>query len=247
MKKNRFLEVCVDAVTNALVAESAGAHRVELCANLAKGGVTPSVTQIILTKKKLKIPVHVLIRPRPGDYLYSKIEFEIMKADINICGEAGCDGVAIGMLNRDGTIDTEGCRELIETARKYGMVVTFHRAFDQSIDLYQSLETVIELGCERILTSGGYRVARAAGYVLKTLIETAEDRTIIMPAAGITPENAEELIAKTGLTEMHGSFRAVTTSDMLYKNKKLNMAGEYNLWKTDPEKIKKVLKYLEEV
>jgi copper homeostasis protein len=238
-----LLEVCVDSLENALIAQSVGAQRIEFCANLPEGGTTPSPAQIRMTRKLLQIKLYVLIRPRGGDFLYNEREFEIIRSDIHFCGQAGCDGVVIGILRSDGTVDTERCRELVLIAKQYGMGVTFHRAFDRSIDLFQALENIIELGCERILTSGGYDTAIAGTDIIRQLIAKAGERIIIMPGSGITPENAGELVWKTGLKELHGTFRSRFPSRMQYKNTNLShVEEEYELFLTDAVKIKSLLK-----
>jgi copper homeostasis protein len=237
-----LLEICADSATHAFIAQAAGAGRIEFCAGLSEGGTTPSAAQIREARKGLHIPLYVLIRPRGGDFLYSDLEFEIMQADIRFCGQAGCDGVVIGMLRPDGTVDAERCRELIAIARDYGMGVTFHRAFDRSCDLFQAMEAIIDLGCERILTSGGYETAIEGAGVIRQLMEKAGHRIIIMPGAGITPENAGEFIGKTGLREMHGTFRSRRAGAMQYKNTKfVRQEEEYSLLVKDAEKIKRVL------
>jgi copper homeostasis protein len=237
-----ILEICVDSAANALIAQAAGAGRIEFCANLPEGGTTPSAAQIGEARRGLHIPLYVLIRPRGGDFLYSDLEFEIMKSDIRFCGQAGCDGAVIGMLRADGTVDAERCRELMGIAHRYGMGVTFHRAFDRSSDLFQAMETIIDLGCERILTSGGYNTAVEGAGVIRQLIEKAGGRIVIMPGAGITPGNAAALIRNTGLTEMHGTFRNRRTSGMQYRNTNfVRQEEEYSLLLPDAEKIKSVL------
>ena len=244
MEKNkRILEVCVDSVCNALTAQSAGAQRIEFCANLSEGGTTPSPAQIEIARKQMQIKLYVIIRPRGGDFLYNETEFEIMKSDIHFCGKTGCDGVVIGMLHPDGIIDKERNRELIGIASRYAMGVTFHRAFDRCADLFEAMETVIELGCERILTSGGYDTAVEGAEIIRQLIENAGERIIIMPGSGITPENMGELIQKTGAKELHGTFRSRFPSPMQHRNEKLiRQDGEYGLWLTDAEKIKRIIK-----
>ncbi|MCL1933717.1 MAG: copper homeostasis protein CutC [Candidatus Azobacteroides sp.] len=243
MEKNkRILEVCVDSVCNALTAQSAGAHRIEFCADLPEGGTTPSPAQIEIAQKQLHIQLYVIIRPRGGDFLYNETEFEIMKSDIHFCGKTGCDGVVIGMLHPDGTVDKERNDELIQIAHRYAMGVTFHRAFDRCADLFQAMETIIELGCERILTSGGYDTAIEGAEVIRKLIEKAGERIIIMPGSGITPENADDLIQKTGANELHGTFRSRFPSRMQYRNEKLSRPDEeYGLLLTDTEKIKSLV------
>ena len=240
--KKRIIEVCVDSVCNAVVAQSAGASRVEFCAGLPDGGTTPSHAQIEIARKQLHIKLYVIIRPRGGDFLYNDTEFEIMKSDIHFCGKTGCDGVVIGMLRPDGTIDKERNNVLIQIAHHYAMGVTFHRAFDRCDDLFEAMETIIELGCERILTSGGYDTAGEGAEIIRMLIEKAGERIVIMPGSGITPENAQELIQKTGAKELHGTFRSRFPSRMLYRNKKLSRHDEeYELLLTDAEKIKYLL------
>jgi len=240
MEKNKqLLEVCVDSVCNALTAQSAGAHRIEFCANLPEGGTTPSPAQIEIARSRLHIKLYVIIRPRGGDFFYNDTEYEIMKSDIHFCGKTGCDGVVIGMLNTDGSIDKVRNGELIKIAHQYKMGVTFHRAFDRCADLSDALETIIELGCERILTSGGYDTAIEGAEVIRKLIEQAGDRIIIMPGAGVTPENASGLIQTTGVKELHGTFRSRFPSQMQYRNEKLSCPNEeYELLQTDSEKIK---------
>jgi copper homeostasis protein len=238
----RILEVCVDSVCNALTAQSAGAHRIEFCANLLEGGTTPSPAQIEIACTQLQIKLYVMIRPRGGDFLYNEMEFEIMKSDIHFCGKTGCDGVVIGILNPDGTVDKVRNAELIQIAHQYKMGVTFHRAFDRCVDLFDAMETIIELGCERILTSGGYDSAIEGAEVIRRLIEKADDRIIIMPGAGITPENISELIEKTEARELHGTFRNRYPSRMQFRNVKLNRQNdEYELLLTDTEKIKRII------
>jgi copper homeostasis protein len=241
-KPERILEVCTDSVSGALMAQATGAQRIEFCNNLTEGGTTPSAAQIEAARKGLYIPLYVLIRPRGGDFLYTNLEFEIMQADVRFCGETGCDGVVVGMLRADGTVDAERCRALVDAARQYGMGVTFHRAFDRSSDLFQAMEAVIALGCDRILTSGGRDTAVEGARRIGQLMEKAGNRIVIMPGAGITPDNAAALIRQTGLREMHGTFRSRQASAMQYRNTHLSRHDdEYSLLLPDAEKIKAVL------
>jgi len=202
------IEVCADSIDSALVAQSVGACRVEYCNNLSEGGTTPPIAQIEIARKLLQIKLYILIRPRGGDFLYNDVEFEIMKSDIHHCGKIGCDGVVIGMLHADGSVDKTRCKELIDTAHSYSMGVTFHRAFDRCHNLFESMEAIIEMGCERILTSGGKDTAPEGAPVIRQLIQQAGNRIIIMPGAGITSKNAADLIKNTGATELHGTFRS---------------------------------------
>lgn len=245
MNQKPIVEVCIDSADSAQIAQEAGAYRVELCANLAEGGTTPSFGLIKLVRELLTIQLYVLLRPRGGDFYYSNLEFEILKQDLHNCGKAACDGVVIGMLNTNGTIDVDRCGKLIEIAKQYGMGVTFHRAFDRCSNLFEELEKVIGLGCERILTSGGYPTAEEGAPVIKQLIEKAKQRITIMPGSGVTPENATQLAEKTGATELHGTFRTFHTGEMTYQNPKLSdVKHEYGCWKADAKKIKSIISSL---
>src|SRR5690606_27134287 len=146
------LEVCANSVTSAIAAQRGGAHRVEFCQNLEIGGTTPSAGQIRMVRQQLTIGVHVLIRPRGGDVLYTDVEFEEMKADILFCKEVGCNGVVVGLLDVAGRIDRKRTEELVALANP--MCVTFHRAFDVCVEPFEALEVVIACGCKRLLTSG---------------------------------------------------------------------------------------------
>ena len=212
------LEVCANSVTSALAAQEGGAIRVELCENLAEGGTTPSYGQLILARKLLHIQLNVLIRPRSGDFLYTDLEFEVMKADIRNCIEAGCDGIVIGILIADGTVDKKRCTELVRMAKQYGLGVTFHRAFDMCADLYQALEDIIEMGCDRILTSGGKSTAMEGINVIRHLVEKASGRIAIMPGSGINDHNVADLVKYTQVTEIHTSARIRVPGKMDFKN-----------------------------
>lgn len=233
------LEVCANSVQSALNGQKGGAVRVELCDNLSEGGTTPSLSQIEISRQLLDIQLNILIRPREGDFLYSDLEFDIMKKDIHHCGQSKCDGIVIGILNADGSVDMKRNKELVEIAKQYGMSITFHRAFDRCSDIMKSLEDVIELGCDRILTSGGKTTAPEGKEIIKELIEKADSRINIMPGGGITENNISELVATTGLKEFHGSFRSKHRGKMEYISPVFtNMDEEYFLKMTDTEKVK---------
>jgi copper homeostasis protein len=236
-----IVEVCTDSLAGARIAQKAGAYRIELCSALSEGGVTPSPALISMVRQSVDIRVNVLIRPRGGDFLYSDAEYEIMKADIRYCGQHKCNGVVIGMLQADGSIDQNRCRCLVHIAQEYGMGVTFHRAFDRSRDLSQAMEDVIAVGCERILTSGGYETAIEGADVIRTLTEKAGTRIVIMAGAGITPDNAQALVRATGIKELHGTFRSRSASKMRYRNTNfVHQRDEYEIFLNDIEKIRKV-------
>lgn len=237
MKK--VLENCSNSIQSSIEAQKGGAIRVELCDNLAEGGTTPSLSQIQLTRENIDIQLNVIIRPRGGDFLYSDLEFESMKQDIHHCGKSKCDGVVIGILNADGTVDIERNKILVNIAREYNMSVTFHRAFDRCADLFKSLEDIINLGCDRILTSGGRKTALEGKEVIKKLIEQANGRIIIMPGSGINENNIAELVEATGLIEFHGSFRSRYNGKMQYQTELLDSYDEeYTILQTDAQKVK---------
>lgn len=237
MKK--VLENCSNSVQSSIEAQKGGAIRVELCDNLAEGGTTPSLSQIQLTRENIDIQLNVIIRPRGGDFLYSDLEFESMKQDIHQCGKSKCDGIVIGVLNADGTVDIERNKILVNIAREYNMSVTFHRAFDRCADHFKSLEDIINLGCDRILTSGGRKTALEGKEVIKKLIKQANGRIIIMPGSGINENNIAELVEATGLIEFHGSFRSRYNGKMQYQTELLDSyEEEYTILQTDAQKVK---------
>ncbi len=215
------MEVCANSLSSAIEAERGGAIRVELCDNLLEGGTTPSFAQIKLAKLMLKIEVYPIIRPRGGDFLYTDLEFDVMKADIIACRKLRCDGVVFGILTDKGDIDIKRCAELMKLAKP--MQVTFHRAFDMCNDQFKALEQIISLGFSRILTSGGENNAIKGISRLSSLVEKAGTRISIMPGSGISIENITKIIAETGVKEFHGSARSTIAGKMKYKNAKLNM------------------------
>jgi copper homeostasis protein len=189
-----------------------GADRVELCANLAEGGTTPSLGHIKKCREAFNVLIYPIIRPRGGDFLYTDEEFEIMLHDVNLCKQLGCDGVVIGLLNNDGSIDIKRAARLIEAA--YPLGVTFHRAFDRCRDPFEAMEQLIGIGCERILTSGQKPVATEAVDLIAQLNKAADDRIIIMPGSGVRKENIKMLAEQTGCVEFHSSLRGKTKSTM---------------------------------
>jgi copper homeostasis protein len=221
------LEVCANSITSALAAQEGGAVRVELCANLYEGGITPSPGQIAVARKLLQIRLYVLIRPRGADFLYTDVEFETMLADVKYCIEAGCDGIVIGILKADGTVDKERCAQLIRLAKQAGLGVTFHRAFDMCVDQLQALEDIIELGCERILTSGGKSTALEGSRAIAELVQKSDGRISIMAGSGVTEINVADLILFTGVNEVHGSLLTRVKSQMQYNNDHIVMGSTY--------------------
>jgi copper homeostasis protein len=211
-----LLEICAFNLPAALAAQRAGADRIEFCAGPEEGGLMPSAGLIRTAREKLQIPVYPIIRPREGDFLYSEEEFSVMLRDVELCRGLGCDGVVIGMLLADGRVDEARCGRLVETA--YPMGVTFHRAFDRAADPFVALETIIRIGCERILTSGQRPVAMEGAELLRELVREADERIVIMPGSGVRASNVAELAAKTGVVEFHTTARVRLASAMEFVN-----------------------------
>jgi copper homeostasis protein len=207
-----MLEIAVFTIESAVAAAEAGADRLELCENPQEGGTTPSYGTLKTARARIRIPIFPIIRPRGGDFLYSDAEFETMAHDIRLCKELGFEGVVIGLLRKDGSIDTERTKELVVLA--YPMEVTFHRAFDRCKDPFRGLEDIIASGCTRILTSGQVPNAMDGKELIRQLVEKAGDRIIIMPGSGVRSGNISELAAHTGAEELHSSARKSTVSLM---------------------------------
>lgn len=195
------VEICLSGVESAVAAQAGGAQRIELCENLAEGGITPSLGIIAQVRQLLSIDIHVLIRPRPGDFDYGELEFQVMKRDITLCKEMGVDGVVIGLLNRDGTVDLERTGELVALARP--MRVTFHRAFDVARDPFKALDGLKSLGIERVLTSGQAANAAEGLDLLRRLQSHAAGEIIVLVCGDVSADNASRIIAETGASEIH--------------------------------------------
>jgi copper homeostasis protein len=244
------LEICVDSVQSAIYAQLAGASRVELCDNLMEGGTTPSYGIISLARKHLNIGLNVLIRPRAGDFLYSEQEFEIMMRETEFCRECGADGIVIGILKKDGTIDTERTSELVRAARP--MSVTFHRAYDMCIDPVKGIEDIIQTGADRVLTSGHKNNAEQGSELLCQLVKIAGKRIIIMPGSGISETNIEKIARKTGAKEFHCSARKLIESEMNFRKEGVTMGSipgydEFRRKVADTEKIKDIIRILSNI
>lgn len=219
-----LLEICANSLESAMNAQEGGADRIELCENLSEGGTTPSYGLLTLTRQHLRIPVHVLIRPRAGDFLYNDLEFEVMKSDITLCKELGFEGVVLGLLNADGSIDMERTRILTELASP--LSVTFHRAFDCCSNPKQALEDIIACGCDRILTSGLKATAEEGAALLEKLVDQSKRRISIMPGSGIHSANIARLKSRISATEWHASAKAPAESAMQYQNTDLSDMGQ---------------------
>ena len=211
---NYIIEIATSDFLTTKSAVEGGADRIELCANLAEGGTTPSYAHIKKCRETFDIALYPIIRPRGGDFLYTKDEFEIMKKDIKLSNELGCEGIEICLLNMDGTIDMTRTSDLIDLA--YPMDVTFHRAFDRCKDPFVALEELIEIGCQRILTSGQKPTVIDGVDLIAELNRKADDRIIIMPGSGVRKDNIKMLADKTGCIEFHSSLRGKGKSPMQF-------------------------------
>ncbi|MBI3719354.1 MAG: copper homeostasis protein CutC [Sphingobacteriales bacterium] len=234
---NYKLEVIGFTIESCIAAQQAGAHRIELCDNPAEGGTTPSYGFIKAAREKLQIDLYTMIRPRGGDFLYSDDEFEMMCEDVKVCKSLMCDGVVFGILNADGTVDRKRNAKLLELA--YPMGVTFHRAFDRTNNAFEALETLIDLGFERVLTSGQRPTVTEGKELLKALVEKADERIIVMPGSGIRSNNIKEIAAITGASEFHSSARKQIESKMNYLNTEMN--EQLTSVIADGEEIKRLL------
>ncbi len=238
--KARF-ELCAFNVQSCIMAQQAGAYRVELCDNPVEGGTTPSYGHIKRTREKISIKLYPILRPRCGNYFYDEDELAIIRQDIAACKELGCDGISIGVQKINGEIDTDRLKEFVELA--YPMKVTCNRAFDATPDPLQALEDIIAAGCERILTSGQRSGAPQGSALLSQLVQQAGDRIIIMPGAGITAGNIAQLMQETGAREFHGSLRKSSPNPMTFANPEVLDFG--NVYLPDMDELKKIISILQ--
>jgi copper homeostasis protein len=237
------VEVCVDSMDSAIAAERGGANRLELCGSLVEGGVTPSAALIATARQKISIGLHVMIRPRAGDFYYSADEFEVMRRDVLMAKQLGVGGVVFGILDADANIDIQKTRALVDLARP--LKVTYHRAFDMSADLFRSLEQVMETGADRILTSGGAQTAVAGAATVRRLIEQAGKRAVIMACGGINNQNVQAVVKETAVREIHVGLRTPAASPMRYRNEDISMGSlegnEYQRFIVLEEKVARLI------
>ena len=215
------LEICVDSVESARAAQAGGAQRVELCSSLIEGGLTPSSGLIGAVRECLSIPMVTIVRPRGGDFFYSGEEFAVIRKDIAAARNQGANGVALGVLLRDGQVDVERTRELVELARP--MEVTFHRAIDWAPDIEKALEQVMEAGADRILTSGGAPTAMLGVERIARMVARADRRIGVMVCGTVRQDNIAEIARKTHALEFHASLRKATASPVTYRNEMLSL------------------------
>lgn len=237
------LEVCIDSVESALAAQRGGAKRVELCSGLLEGGVTPGAGLISSVRQHVNIDVFVMIRPRGGDFLYTSLEFGVMKQEIEQARLLGADGVVLGLLDEDGRVDIDRTRELVALAAP--LPVTFHRAIDMSPDLPAAVLDVISTGAARILTSGGAATAVAGSAEIARMVEAANGRVSIMAGGGLNAENIAALAQVTGAREFHSSARAAVPSRVRFRKEGLSLGDvpdrEYSLFQTQESKVRALL------
>lgn len=240
-----ILEICTDSIDSVLAAVAGGAGRFELCSALGEGGVTPSIGLMRQARRVEGVKMHVLIRPRGGDFVYTPSEVDAMVCDIHAAMDCGADGIVIGALLPDGRIDLTTCRRLIEAAGDCRNI-TFHRAFDLCRDPFGALEDIIELGCNRLLTSGQAPTAEQGVKMLRELNRRAVGRITVMPGGGVSPANAGMILLSTGCTELHGSLRAPVSSSMTYRRDNVAMgtpgADEYSRMVTSRQLVAETIR-----
>jgi copper homeostasis protein len=235
-----LIEICVEGVDGLVAAQEGGADRVELCASLVEGGITPSAGTVREAARRARVPFNVIIRPRGGDFLYSEAEFASMLDDVGAMRALGAAGVVIGCLTPDGEIDEARTRALVAAARPLG--VTFHRAFDMTRDPAAALEALIRCGVDRVLTSGQRADAVDGIALLARLQQQAAGRIVIMACGALSPGTIGRVRRETGVTEMHFSAPVTTPSEMRFRNPALAMGGddpdrEYRHERTDSARV----------
>jgi copper homeostasis protein len=240
-----IFEICVDSVEGVRAARAAGATRVELCASLLEGGITPSRGMIRQARTVPGIKLHVIIRPRGGDFLFNDAEFAAMASDIETAKAEGADGIVIGQLTADGLVDVVRTRELMTLARP--MAVTFHRAFDMTADPFAALETLVDLGIDRILTSGQEASVLEGLPMIAQLVKRAGDRIVIIPGGGITPRNVDRIVAAARPKEIHFAALELAAGGMRFRRNHVFMGGElrppeYDRLATSEATIRAVIK-----
>lgn len=240
------LECCVDSTISAVHAKQGGADRLELCSNLVIGGTTPTLSLFQQIRENVDIRIHALLRPRFGDFLYSKQEQELIIKEIDMFRQAGADGIVIGALTADGDLDCEAMKKFIDHSGT--MSITLHRAFDMCRDPFQTLEDAVSMGVNTILTSGCQPSCLQGIDLLRQLDEKANGALQIMAGAGIDAAAVQRLLRETKLTAFHMSGKKVTESGMQFRNPTVSMGipgmSEYEIWETNPEAVAAVRKLL---
>lgn len=243
-----ILEVCVDSVQSAVAAQKGGADRVELCSALVIGGLSPSVAMFRQVKENTDLKIRVLLRPRFGDFCYDEYEFRTLKDEVKQFRELGADGVVIGILRPDGTLNMEQMEELVKAAGDMG--ITMHRSFDVCRDAYQALEQCVSLGIDTILTSGQKRTAWEGRRLISELVKRGGGRIDILAGAGIGPDVIDQFAEYTGVRSFHMSGKKVLESRMEFRREGVPMGipgfSEFEIWQTDEEQVRKAVEILRE-
>jgi copper homeostasis protein len=241
---NLTFEVCVESVEGAIAAQAGGAHRVELCSDLFEGGLTPSHGSLAVARARLQIGIMAMVRPRGGDFCYSDVEFAVMREDLLAMKTLGADGVVFGVLHPDGTVDRARTAELVALARP--LPVTFHRAFDVSRDPVEALDTLVDLGVDRVLTSGQEPTALEGLDLIVELVKRAAGRIVVMPGGGIAERSVGRIAAASGASELHVASLEPREGRMLHRNPRIFMGGalrppEHSQEVTRPESVAAII------
>lgn len=237
-----IVEIAAHTIESALAAQQGGASRVELFSDPSGGGVTPSAGLVAGIRKRISADLHVMIRPRGGDFCYSAEEFEAMLRDVEVAKQLGANGLVAGIVNPDGTVDSVRMRQLISAARP--LAITFHRAFDMCKDLPAALEELISCGVDRVLTSGGETTAMEGIETLTKLVRIAGQQASIIVAGGINAGNVREIVERTGVREVHAGLRSPTPSPMQFRNPRVQFgpgANEYERARVNQEDVRRLV------
>ncbi len=236
------LEICCDSVQSAIAAEKGGASRIELCGNLMEGGTTPSSGLLGLVRDRLRIPIHVMIRPRGGDFCYHDLEIEVMRRDIQMAKALGAEGIVLGLLRPEGSIDQLPAQELIALARP--LKITWHRAFDMTVDPFAALEDLISLGVDILLTSGQQKAAVLGKDLIAKLHRQSVGRISLMPGGGVNADNILDLALTTGCRQFHSSARQQFPGRMQFRRSGLHMGGweqdEFGYWQVAQPRVRRM-------
>jgi copper homeostasis protein len=239
-----LIEICVEGIDGLAAAQFAGADRVELCASLIEGGLTPSMGVVRQALRIATIPFHVIIRPRGGDFLYSELEYETMLDDVRACRDLGVAGVVFGCLTADGRIDEKRMTELTAAARP--MKVTCHRAFDMTRDIDEAIEALVRAGVDRVLTSGQRDTALEGIDILKRTHDAARGRIVIMACGALDESNIAQVLQGSEADELHFAALNTVASGMAFRNPHVGMGGttlerEFEVTLTDPEAVRRTI------
>ena len=245
--KRIIVEIAVHSVESAIAAQAGGADRMELFTNPVEGGVTPSEGLIATVRERLLKDLHVMIRPRGGDFHYSDLEFEVMLRDVNVVRRLGANGVVLGLVNVDGTVDMRRTRQIVEACRP--LSVTFHRALDVCVNLEKALEDLITCGVDRVLTSGGEASAVEGSKSIANLVRLAGNRIRIMAGGGIRPENIRQIVRETGVRELHAGLRSTIPGPMRFHSDKVSFGhkvpGQYERTIIREEDVRRLVREAE--